>query len=208
MLRRSDYLRLKAGRSYVSDGRSHFLEMSVDGKHLGGQQSEVRHERPGMVHVSAKISAYLPEHPDADAIAIRSKDWNSSPYWHIERARIGDSRSVLAELIVNGQPVGSTPVEADGQIHTVAFETRIDRSSWIALRILPSSHSNPLYITVGGTPIRASEKSAQWCLDSIRAAWRSLGPRIAAVEQPAAKDAFEHSVSSFKAILAETRSEP
>lgn len=197
---------LKAGRSYVSDGRSHLLEMSIDGTHLGGQERDIRLQAPAMVRVSARIAAYLPEHPDAEGVAIRSKDWNSSPYWHIERARIGDSRSVLAELIVNGQPVASTRVVANGQPQAIAFETRIDRSSWIALRILPSSHSNPLYITVGGMPIRASEKSAQWCLDSIGAAWRSLGPRIAAKDQPSAKAAVEHAVSSFKAILAETRS--
>ncbi len=180
--------------------------MSVEGKALGGQEREMRIEAPAMVSVSAKVAAYLPERPGADAAAIRSADWNSKPYWHIERARVGDSRYVLVELIVNGRPMASKKVEANGQIQAIAFDAKIDRSSWIALRILPSSHSNPLYVTVGGMPIRASEGSARWCVDSIRAAWRRLGSRIAAQDQPAATDAFQHAVSSFQTILAEAQS--
>jgi hypothetical protein len=56
---------------------------------------------------------------------------------------------------------------ADGKLRDVAFDVKIERSSWVALRILPSSHTNPIFMLVGGKPIRASRRSAEWCLKSV-----------------------------------------
>ena len=36
------------------------------------------------------------------------------------------------------------------------------RSSWAALRVYPSAHTNPVFVLVGGRPIRASHRSAEW----------------------------------------------
>ena len=38
----------------------------------------------------------------------------------------------------------------------VDFRHRLERSSWVAARILPSSHTNPVFVEVAGAPIRAS----------------------------------------------------
>lgn len=70
------------------------------------------------------------------------------PYWHLERARIGRSRKVPVELVANGQSVQRVEIDADGTPRPVEFDMVIAQSSWIALRIYPSSHTNPIYISV------------------------------------------------------------
>ena len=55
------------------------------------------------------------------------------------------------------EPVARQEIAADGVLRPVAFDYKIDRSSWVALRILPSSHTNPIFVLVGGKPIRASQ---------------------------------------------------
>lgn len=194
---------LKHGRSYVSDGRSHILHMSVEGCKLQGEDHHVKLEKPAIVRVSGTVAAYLPKdhQQQADGTGV-----NDHTYWHIERCRIGNSRRVPVELVVNGRPAAVREVEADGSQQSLTFETPIRESSWVALRILGSSHSNPIYISVQGRPIRASRSSVQWCIDSITAAWQRLGPRIAAHHQSEAKSAREHALKTFSQIMSETNS--
>jgi hypothetical protein len=197
---------LKSGRSYVSDGRSHFLDVSVSGQRPGDPPHEIRLQRPSMVRINARVAAYLSPQPGPEEAAVRSKSWNKSPFWQIERARIGDSRSVLVELIINGKVLASKKIEANGEVQEIEFNPTIDRSSWIALRILPSGHSNPVFVTVAGKSIRPWRKSAQWCMDCIDAAWKSHGPRIAAQDQAIAKEAVETARNLFQRILGESDS--
>ena len=84
------------------------------------------------------------------------------------------------EVVVNGESVGQTEVSADGSIQGVSFDVPIKKSSWVALRIYPSSHTNPVFISVGGKPIRASKKSAEWCLKSVDQCWSKKEPAIRA----------------------------
>jgi hypothetical protein len=195
---------LKAGRSYVSDGRSHFVDVSVEGQKPGEQNGELRLPAPSTVRVSVKVAAYLSPKPEEEGSAIRAKSWNKGPFWHIERARIGNSRSVPVELIVNGHPAALRQIEANGEIHTIVFETKIDRSSWLAVRILPSAHSNPVWVSVSDKPTRTARESARWCLDSINAVWQTHGPRIAAKDQTIAREAVEHARNTFERILSDT----
>ena len=60
---------------------------------------------------------------------------------------------------------------ADGTRREVAFETHIEKSSWVALRILGSSHTNPIFVLVEQKPIRASTRSAKWCLSGVDKCW-------------------------------------
>ena len=62
------------------------------------------------------------------------------------------------EVIVNGESVAKTELSADGSIQGVSFDVPIKKSSWVALRIYPSSHTNPVFVSVGGKPIRASQE--------------------------------------------------
>jgi len=41
----------------------------------------------------------------------------------------------------------------------------------VAVRILPSSHTNPIWIEVAGKPMRPSRRSAQWCLKAVDKCW-------------------------------------
>src|SRR5690606_31973946 len=116
--------------------------------------------------------------------------FDQKPYWDIERARIGGSRTVPVELIVNGHPVASKTIEADGTLREVSFEVPIEKSSWVALRIVPSSHTNPVFVLVDGKPIRASRRSAEWCLKGVDRCWSQKQRFIRASELADARAAY------------------
>ena len=64
---------------------------------------------------------------------------------------------------------------ADDKEHDLSFDVPIERSSWVALRQYPQMHTNPVNVLVGGKPIRASRKSALWCIGTIEQLWRERG---------------------------------
>ena len=192
---------VRTGRNYVSDGKSHLLDFSVNGVASGTADSELRLDRPGRVKASVRAAARLDERPND---ALRSLRYDEKPYWALERARIGSSREVPVELIVNGEPVASQKLVADGTIRTLTFDVPIDRSSWIAARILPSSHTNPVFALVGGRPIRASRRSAEWCLAAVNQCWTQKAPRIRAAEIDDARKAYDHAREVYRQRLAET----
>jgi hypothetical protein len=192
---------VRAGRSYVSDGKSHLVDFSVNGLHAGTQGSEVKLQSPGTVRVVAQVAARLDERPNE---AIRQRRYDRQPYWHLERARIGQTREVPVEVIVNGYPAARKNIVADGSMREIAFDVPIDRSSWVALRILPSSHTNPIFVIVGGKSIRADRRSAEWCLKAVDQCWSQKSPRISAKERPEAEAAYEHARQAYRRILAES----
>jgi len=92
----------------------------------------------------------------------------------------------------------------------VTFDVLIKESSWICLRIFPSSHTNPVFIQVGEKPIRVSKRSAEWCLKAIDKCWlektqpkNRFAQKIREAEQPAAKEAYDKAREEYKKILAE-----
>lgn len=191
---------LRNGRSYVSDGRSHLMEMRVGNVPVGEQGGELRLPGPTAVRVTARVAALLPAQADPE---VRSRPYTQQPYWHLERARVGDGREVPVELIVNGYPVERRLIAADGATREITFDTHIERSSWVALRILPSSHTNPVFVLVGGKPIRASRRSARWCLEGVDRCWSQKERFIAVGEKEDALAAYEHARAAYRRILAE-----
>jgi hypothetical protein len=153
------------------------------------------------VHVTANVAALLGENPDP---SVRGKRYDEKPYWHLERARIAGSRRVPVELIVNGEPVARREIVADGQMQLLEFDARLDRSSWIALRILPSSHTNPIFVLVNGKPIRASRQSAEWCLKAVDQCWKQKSPHIRVEELPEATRIYEAARAEYRKRLAES----
>jgi hypothetical protein len=192
---------VRAGRSYVSDGKSHLVDFSVNGLHAGTQGSEVKLQSPATVRVAAKVAARLDERPND---AIRQRRYDRQPFWHLERARIDQTREVPVEVIINGYPAARKNIVADGAMREIAFDVPIDRSSWVALRILPSSHTNPIFVIVDGKPIRADRRSAEWCLKAVDQCWSQKSPRISAKERPEAEAAYEHARQVYRRILAES----
>ena len=189
---------LKAGRSYVSDGKSHLMDFRLNGAPVGTGASEVQLGAPGSVHAQVKVAAYLDPLPDP---SIRGKRYNEKPYWDVERARIGDTREVPVELIVNGEAVARKNVPADGQVRDVAFDWAIEKSSWVAVRILPSAHTNPIFVLVGGEPVRASRRSAEWCLAAVNQCWTQKAPRISVADLGAARQAYDRAREVYKRLL-------
>jgi hypothetical protein len=192
---------IRAGRSYVSDGRSHLMNFRVDGAEVGTPTGEVRLDGPGRVRVSLDVAARLPEVPDDD---LRSRTLAERPYWDLRRARIGATRDVAVEWVVNGRAVARQTVVADGQLRPLTTELPVDRSSWIAARVFPSSHTNPVFVSVGGKPIRASRQSARWCLDAVNQCWTQKQGQIAAADRDAARNAYDHARAVYRARLSES----
>ena len=196
---------LKAGRSYCCDGLSHLFDFSANNlgvgeEGAGGKVSWLATERGKELQIKVKAAALLEPEPRED---IRRRPLDEKPYWHVERARIDDSRNVPVELIVNGYPVQRKEIAADGSIHDLEFRYTPARSSWIALRIFPSSHTNPIFVTVDGKPIRPSKRSAQWCLDAVDVCWQSKESQIRAEERAEAQAAYEVARQAYARILAE-----
>ncbi len=191
---------VRLGRNYVGDGRSHLIDFAVGGVEVGTGDSEVRLGSPAEVRAVAQVAAYLNEEPIP---GIRGRGQHEKPYWHIERARLGDSRKVAVELLVNGVPAARQEIEADGELREVAFDVEVERSSWLAMRVLGSSHTNPVWVVVDDKPVRASRRSLQWCLDSVERCWGQKQRFIAEAEMGEAVAAYDHARAAYRKRLAE-----
>ena len=91
-----------------------------------------------------------------------------------------------------------------GREQDVAFDIDVPHSSWIALRILPSSHTNPIFVLVGDKPIRASRRSVEWCLKSVDQCWSQKEQFIAPAELDDAKRAYAHARDIYRQRLGES----
>jgi hypothetical protein len=197
---------IKAGRSYVCDGLSHLIDFSVDGVEVGTETLKL--DAPRTVRVSAKGAALLKTDPnDPEAVRIRGRQLYEQPYWHVERARIQGTRRVPVEVIVNGQAVQRREIEADGSLINLDFDVPIQRSSWVALRILGTAHTNPVFVEVAGAPIRGSKASAEWCRKAVDVCWESKKNGIRASEKEAAQAAYEVARKAYDQIILESPSE-
>ena len=134
---------LKDGRSYCCDGLSHLFNFTVNGLGVGekgdSDRASVLAVKSGdELEIKVRSAALLEEQPRED---IRRRPLHQKPYWHVERARIDDSRKVPVELIVNGESVETKEITADGKIRDLTFSYQPERSSWVALRIFPACHT-------------------------------------------------------------------
>lgn len=189
---------LRAGASYFGDGRSHVFDLAVD----GDDAREQRRASTGPVRVTATVAAWLPETPPPPPEPGRPA-YSAPVGWHLERARVDGGREVLLELVVNGYAVASRRVLADGAEREVAFDVTLERSSWVALRILPSVHTQPIFVEAGGRPIRASKRSAQWLHDSVDALWTAKSGFIRPDERDEARAAYDQAQATYLGRLDE-----
>lgn len=195
---------LQKGRSYVTDGASHILDFSVNNVVSGIGNSELSVKGNQSVSIKAKVAANLPEVQNAEGAAIAAKPLDEQPYWHIERARVGKSRAVRVELIVNGVAVDSKEITADGKWQDISFSYTMRESAWVALRIFPSAHTNPVFVKVDGKPIQV-QKSVAWCRAVVDQCWKTKKPNIRESERGAAEAAYNDARKIYDAILAGMR---
>ena len=191
---------IRAGRNYVGDGRSHLMDFKADQAAMGEKASELKLTSGKTVAFRVRAAARLDERPEGD---IKKRKFTEHPYWHIERARIDGTREVPVELIENGVAVARTTLRADGTFRDIAFDHEVKRSGWYAFRILPSSHTNPVFIEVGGKPVRASRRSLEWCLKSVDQCWSQKERFMKGEEIGQAKAAYEHARTVYRQRLAE-----
>jgi hypothetical protein len=191
---------IREGRAYVSDGKSHLMDFKVDNVVMGEGASELKLDQPKRVHITASVAALLDEKPDE---SIRSLRYDQKPYWNIERARIASTRRVPVELIVNGQSVAKKEIDADGQTRPIEFDVEIQKSSWVALRVLPSSHTNPIWVITGNKPVRPSRQSLEWCIRAVDQCWQQKQTRIRDTERTEAEKTYEAAKAEYKKRLAE-----
>jgi hypothetical protein len=201
---------LKDGRSYCGDGLSHVLDFKVDDFEIGTRAtdesapSRLDLGKPQQVAVTFDAAALLEPEPTEETERIRKMRLDQKPYWHIERARIGETRSVPVEVIVNGEVHSTHELLADGELQSFRVPVDIQQSSWVAVRILPSVHTNPIFVHVGEKPIRANAKSAQWCIDAVKTCWESKRKMIREEERETAKAAYDQAEAIYRTILDES----
>ncbi len=199
---------LKDGRSYCGDGLSHIFDFAVDGVGVGSKSesgiSRLNLEKSATVNVTFDASALLEAQQSDATQRIRSRRLDEKPYWHIERCRIEDTRNVPVEVIVNGEVVATKTLLADGSNKAFRIPVDIAASSWVAVRILPSVHTNPVFIHVDNQPIRASKKSADWCAQAVQTCWNSKKGRIREEERAAAKTAYDEAEAIYRTIAGES----
>ena len=192
---------IRKGRNYVGDGRSHLIDLHVNDQEMGVGDSTLHLKQATKVTARVKAAALLPETPIP---GLRTLPYEQKPYWHIERSRVEGSREVTVEILVNGEPAARRRIQADGSLRDLAFEIPIERSSWVAARILPSSHTNPVWVTVAGKPVRASRRSAEWCLRGVNDCWKQKEKFIDEDEMEDALAAYDHARVTYRRIMEES----
>ncbi len=190
---------IRSGRAYVSDGKSHLMDFKANTQELGVNGSEIRLPKPATIKLTAKVAAMLDTRPYPE---IQNAPAGQKPFWDVERARIGTSRKVPVEVIVNGVSVQKQDLLADGTSVDLTFDVPIEKSCWVALRIRASSHTNPIFVIVNDKPIR-EKRSLEWCLKGVDQCWSQKEALIDPKEHADAVAAYEHARRVYRERLAE-----
>jgi hypothetical protein len=105
------------------------------------------------------------------------------------------------ELILNGYPVATRKIPTNGKAHELRFEIpKPERSCWVAARIFPSAHTNPIWVNVDDKPVNI-RNSAEWCLGALEQCWREKHKTYAADEQAQARMDYDHARKTYLRIL-------
>ena len=170
------------GRSYVSDGFCHLLDLSATAA-TSGKQTLV-----GLNGSELKLADSGEATFEVDAAAL-----------------LQGKETVEAELVVNGYPVATQTLKANGQPQKLTFKYQFASSSWAAIRVFPHAHTNPIYVVVDGEPVRGPVDSARWCLAGVEQCWKSKQNTYAASEQNDARAAYDHARNVYSKLIGETR---
>lgn len=188
------------GNGYVSDGRSHVIDFKINGNDLGNSDSEIHLSKIDDLTISAKVSAMLPKEQSQIGASISTSNYSTKPYWHLERARMEKTRNIAVELVVNGIAVEQQTITANGQWTDLQFNTKLEQSSWVALRIYQALHTNPFFILIDDKPIRV-KKSAEWCRASVDQCWNMKKDQISPEEFQDAEQAFDRARKVYDKII-------
>jgi hypothetical protein len=175
---------IQEGRSYVSDGTVHLMDAKIQSGdqtlELGQDGSELRLPAPGKIRVTL----------------VAAGRW-LQPDGHPAPA------GVPIELIVNGLPVSSMTIPADGSEQTIELEADLQQSSWVAVRTFPAAHTNPFFVLIDDRPIRASKDSVDWCLRGLEQCWKMKAPTYKGDEFAQAEQDYAAARSVYQQLLTE-----
>jgi hypothetical protein len=188
---------IRSGRTYVSDGRSHLMNFAANNVAVG--TTDVR-SVDGNVRLTVDAAAMLAREPSPDLAARPPEE---KPFWDVERARIGTTGDVRVEFIANGRVVAEHAFQADGVVRSVSADVRLARSGWVAARILPSAHTNPIWVEVGGLPALPSKRSARWCLAAVDRCWLQKRDKIRPEERDSAEAEYQRAREVYQRLLSE-----
>jgi hypothetical protein len=177
---------LRNGRSYVSDGACHLMDFQVE------PVERAQGRKPLVVNVG---ESELRVKPPAEVLA-RVKVVGMSAE--------GSPKSLKVEAVLNGYPYSFQEVPQDGSVRDVVFKVPVSCSSWLAIRVFPSAHTNPIFLSVEGRPVRASRRSAEWCLRGVDQCWHEKQRFYHSDELEAARKAYEHARSFYKRVRDES----
>jgi hypothetical protein len=224
---------IDAGNSYVSDGRSHLMNFKVEGQSPSRRVgTEIKLPASTTVSVTATVTALLPVEPETievlgttyplesqktayepmpepkririSSLPVTGVSWRNIPWWHLERARIGDTRKVAVEVVMNGKPVATKEIVADGKPQDLEFNIPVKQSSWIAMRILGASHTNPAFVLVDKMPIRPSRASVEWDIKALQQAFEVKRNGWRPDDYDQAKAAYDYAFEVYRKVLSET----
>ena len=82
----------------------------------------------------------------------------------------------------------------------MAFKWKVDKSSWIALRIKYGAHTNPYFINFKNLPV-AIKESAEWCRNAVEQCWKQKQAAIREQERPAAAAAYELAKRIYEGMM-------
>jgi len=194
---------ISKGSNYVSDGFSHLIDFKVNGSLPGDNDSTVALEQPSTVKVDLKaIAHFKPNHKHFTNFFLTENSPFSPTPWSVANA-VSDEK-VEVEVVVNGFPVASKQIDINAPLKDLEFEIDIEQSSWVAARIFPSAHTNPVWVTVDDQPVRASKRSVEWLLKGVDKCWESKKQFYDDDEMQDAIEAYDHARKTYQAILEQT----
>ena len=171
----------------------------------GGRASVLAAKRGEKLPIRVSAAALLDEKPRDD---IRSRQLDQKPYWHVERARIGDTRTGAGRA--DRQRAGRSrcaEIDADGKRQDVKFEYTPKAIELGGVAVFPAAHTNPVFVEVDGKPIRASRRSAPVVPRCGRCLLEAKAAQTREPEHAAAAAAYEVARQAYRKVLTEAVAE-
>lgn len=168
------------GKCYVSDGTTHLMDFGL-----------ATHTASSLV-ISTEMGNEFPLH-----------EQNKSNFYVNVAANLPGKKEAEVEFIINGAVAETRKIVPNGSKQKLEFkDVKFKQSSWVAIRVFPHAHTNPIWIIKDGKPIR-HKSSLEWCLAGVEQCWKQKQKTYADAEMKEAEAAYEHARKVYRQRLAE-----
>ncbi len=185
------------GRSYVSDGLSHLMDFAVNGVAR-------RHRRRDVRDGTRPCDGERRVAPRRDAEPVTRDARRGSEAVSGTSSGRGCRHTRRQDRVHRQRPAGRD-AHADGRRHDSPRGSRpaAARSGWVAARILPSSHTNPIWVQVGGQPMRPPARAPAGPRRRSSSAGGRSSDQIKPEERAAAAAAYDRARAVYRRLLDE-----